>query len=328
MKKIVLVTIILLSVSSLFVLFGDKKINSDEKNIVFSGNDTIFRKDNHETIIKNRYIEVDNLKTHYVEVGEGDTIVLLPGWPGSWRVYIELIGELSKNYHVVAPDLPGFAGDTQSSNLTHNYDFYVEFVHDFLEEIDEEKVNMLGISAGGGITLLYGKEYPEDLYKIIVESPPYNRTEFKSRERFLFHLLERSNKKDCVGKFLTKILKYYFLKIETKRIIKKNNLDVLGDEFREFVIQDIEKIDEYAMIEVAIDITNHDLSDKLRNITIPVLVITGDKDDAIPFEISRKLVEDILPNGTFVLMEDEGHWVPVTNPKDFATKMDDFLKNN
>ena len=57
-----------------------------------------------------RSVSVDGLKVFYREAGDANapTVLLLHGFPTSSHMYRELIPALADQYHVVAPDLPGF----------------------------------------------------------------------------------------------------------------------------------------------------------------------------------------------------------------------------
>ncbi|MFC6787596.1 alpha/beta fold hydrolase [Halobaculum halobium] len=79
----------------------------------------------------------------YTEAGdEGDeTIVLLhginaAGSAGEWR---EVFADLSKEYHVVAPDLPGF-GRSDRPPLRYSAALYEDFVRDFLAAFEAPRV--------------------------------------------------------------------------------------------------------------------------------------------------------------------------------------------
>jgi pimeloyl-ACP methyl ester carboxylesterase len=59
---------------------------------------------------KYRYAKVDGNKIFYREAGEqgSPAILLLHGFPTSSHMYRNLIPLLAQDYHVIAPDLPGF----------------------------------------------------------------------------------------------------------------------------------------------------------------------------------------------------------------------------
>ncbi|UIP00789.1 alpha/beta hydrolase [Halobaculum sp. CBA1158] len=79
----------------------------------------------------------------YTEAGDADdeTIVLLhginaAGSAGEWR---EVFVDLSREYHVVAPDLPGF-GRSDRPSLRYSAALYEDFVRDFLSEYPGARV--------------------------------------------------------------------------------------------------------------------------------------------------------------------------------------------
>ena len=63
---------------------------------------------------------------------------------------------------------------------------------------------------------------------------------------------------------------------------------------------------------------------QLEDLTIPTLVIIGEKDKAIPIDF-QKDVADIIPNAVKVVMNNEGHAVVVENPKQVLSEINFFL---
>ena len=86
----------------------------------------------------------------YAEGGDPDDpdIVLLhginaAGSSGEWR---EVFGDLTADYHVIAPDLPGF-GCSDRPPLRYSAALYEDFVHDFLQSFDAPTVVASSLSA-------------------------------------------------------------------------------------------------------------------------------------------------------------------------------------
>ena len=63
-----------------------------------------------QPVVAYRSIKVNDLTIFYREAGRPDapTLLLLHGFPSSSRMYDPLLARLSQNYHLVAPDYPGF----------------------------------------------------------------------------------------------------------------------------------------------------------------------------------------------------------------------------
>ena len=75
--------------------------------------------------IKSKFVHVGKIKTHYLEAGLGDQVVVLVHGGGldnarlSWEL---LIPELAKNLRVIAPDLPGY-GQSDKPDVVYDLDF-------------------------------------------------------------------------------------------------------------------------------------------------------------------------------------------------------------
>lgn len=87
--------------------------------------------------------QVDGVKIFYREAGSPSrpTIVLLHGYPSSSHMFRELIPKLAGNYHVIAPDLPGFGYSDQPTVDKFEYTFahLTDLMDEFLTGIGVEK---------------------------------------------------------------------------------------------------------------------------------------------------------------------------------------------
>lgn len=73
--------------------------------------------------LQHKTAEVNGLKWHWVEAGNGPPVVLLHGIPESWRCWEHQMGPLSKQFRTIALDLKGYGqsdkseGDYSGSNV-------------------------------------------------------------------------------------------------------------------------------------------------------------------------------------------------------------------
>jgi len=103
------------------------------------------------------------LRLAYFEAGVADgrpTLLLVHGSPGGGDNFAKLLGPLGDDFHVIAPDLPGFgASARQPADLS-----LAAHGHDLLELLDAlhvERAHVLGFSMGGGPALELYDEAPE-----------------------------------------------------------------------------------------------------------------------------------------------------------------------
>jgi pimeloyl-ACP methyl ester carboxylesterase len=112
-------------------------------------------------------VTVDGLSVFYREAGDTTRpkLVLLHGFPASSHQYRNLISALAdNNFHVVAPDYPGFGNSDLPSPTEFNYTF------DRLSEIVEEFLKAIGFTHFG----LYMQDYGGPVgFRIISRHPDW-----------------------------------------------------------------------------------------------------------------------------------------------------------
>jgi pimeloyl-ACP methyl ester carboxylesterase len=70
-------------------------------------------------------VKVDGLDIFYREAGDKSkpTILLLHGFPSSSHMFRDLINDLSADYHLIAPDYPGFGQSSSPAVTDYDYSF-------------------------------------------------------------------------------------------------------------------------------------------------------------------------------------------------------------
>jgi len=113
MKRIILLQFVIL-----FTLFGCKSETGST-----TADKSKSMKHKHPTLFKT--IEIDGITIAYREAGSPDnpTIVLLHGFPSSSHQYRKVLSELSDNFHLIAPDYPGFGNSDFPSASEYSYTF-------------------------------------------------------------------------------------------------------------------------------------------------------------------------------------------------------------
>lgn len=97
---------------------------------------------------------------NYREAGAGPVLILIHGFPLNLQVWDSFAAKLSRSYHVVTPDLPGFG---KSSILPKGFsiDDVAESVLGFITERKYHNAVAIGHSLGGYVTLAMAKQQPD-----------------------------------------------------------------------------------------------------------------------------------------------------------------------
>ena len=103
-----------------------------------------------------RTVLVGDIKTHFLEAGEGPALVLLHGGEYgaaaeiTWRHNIEY---LAKHFYVIAPDMLGWGGTDKIYSFSDPAGHRIRHIKKLLELLGVEKAFFVGNSAGGGTVL-------------------------------------------------------------------------------------------------------------------------------------------------------------------------------
>lgn len=114
------------------------------------------------------YVEVNGLRMHYVDEGQGEIILCLHGEPSWSFLYRKMIAILSRSYRVVAPDFIGFG---RSDKFTERHEYSFKMHHDslvgFIEATALTDITLVVQDWGGLLGLTVAAEKP-DLFKKLV----------------------------------------------------------------------------------------------------------------------------------------------------------------
>lgn len=115
-------------------------------------------------------VQVGDTRWTYVEGGkeDGPTLVLLHGFGGSHASWLVAARYLTTNFHVVIPDLPGWADSTRIAGADYGFAAQAQRLHGFVDALHLGEVAVAGQSMGGAIAGLYAARYPKDVAALIL----------------------------------------------------------------------------------------------------------------------------------------------------------------
>lgn len=120
-------------------------------------------------------VRTGDLDIFYRDVGpeNGPTLLLLHGLPSSSRMYQPLLeSALSRRYHLIAPDYPGFGHSSWPDYKSFNYTFdhLAEVIEDFTEQLHLSRYTLVMQDYGGPVGFRMALAHPEKVQAMIVQN--------------------------------------------------------------------------------------------------------------------------------------------------------------
>ncbi len=123
---------------------------------------------------QHRQLEVDGVSIFYREAGDPtqQTILMLHGFPSSSHMYRDVIAGLSDQYHIIAPDYPGFGlSDTPSmETFAYTFDHIAELMEAFINHLKLDSFYLMMHDYGGPIGMRFAVANPDKIKGLIIQN--------------------------------------------------------------------------------------------------------------------------------------------------------------
>lgn len=273
-----------------------------------------------------KFVEVNGLNVHYKEMGTGQPVfILLHGFGASafsWREVMQPFSELGR---VIAYDRPAFGltsrpmpGEWTGDN-PYSPEAQAAIVIGLMDALGIEKAWLVGNSAGGTVSVYTALTYPQRVAGLIlVDAAIYTGGGSPAWARPLLGTPQMRR----LGPFLA-------------RQIASSGDDFIRTAFHDPSLVTPEILAGYrkplqahnwdrALWELTAASRPLGLAERLTELNLPVLVLTGDDDRIVPTEESIRLGGEI-PGATLVVIPNAGHLPHEEKPDEFMQAVREFL---
>ena len=266
----------------------------------------------------------------FVEQGNGKPVLFIHGLGGNISHWLKSVHELSKKYHCLAIDLPGYgySDKTFSPAGKDQVQFFADILADFITHRKLGKLILAGHSMGGQIAMVMAIQHPELVSKLVLVSPAGLETFTESEAA----LMAGATPASLFEKQDEKMIRYNF---------KQNFYEQPAG--AEMLIQDrirLSACSDFKQYAAAVSnsikaMLGHPVKNELSRIKQPVLIIFGENDALIPNRIMHKNLtrEDLLkdtkislPQAKIVLISKAGHMVQFEKPVETNNAIKHFLQ--
>lgn len=256
-----------------------------------------------------KMVKVKNINIATIDEGKSQKVLLLiHGLGSNAKAWIKNIPKWSKEYRVIAVDLPGYF-KSDKDYYEYSMEFYARVLTDLLSKLNIEKATFIGHSMGGQIALVTALEYPSRVENLVLVSPA-------GFEKFTIG----------EGEWMINAVTPEFVKATGIRNIavnlKSNFYNAPAD--AEFMITDriavrkAKGFDDYcyAVSKNVRAMIDSPVYDRLEEIKQPTLIIFGQNDKLIPNAYLHggwtkdiaKIGNDKIPNSTLFMVPECGHF--------------------
>lgn len=265
--------------------------------------------------------ELGETEVNYVELGEGPPVFFVHGLGGSWRNWLENIPALARKHRVVALDLPGF-GTSPMPPEAISIGAYGNLIVKFADAISLGKETALvGHSMGGFIATEAVIAAPERFSSLTLVAAagitfatiPQTRKEITKLAMRMMMPIAASRLERNMGRKRLRSASFKGV-IAHPSMIGREILWELGSY----------GIKAPGILQAAYALAGYDTRERLKEITVPTMVVWGNQDRLVPVAAAYAY-ERRIPSSELNLIEDAGHMVQMERPGRFNRTLEDFV---
>jgi len=231
-------------------------------------------------------------------------LVILPGWGGtieSWKNFSDLA---KKDFEVYCLELPCF-GDEPCPSEVWGVENYAEFVKQKIKKLNLIKLVLLGHSFGGQVAAYLAAKEPQLISRLILSGAAAIRPELNLK-RFIFSLIAK------IGKIFFSLPLIKNLSAPAQKLLYR-----LADS------PDYEKTSGIKR-EIFKKIIRQDLTEDLKKITTPTLIVWGDRDSYVSLASGKKIAA-LIPNSQLEIITDGKHGLHLQMPEKLYSIVKNFI---
>ena len=263
------------------------------------------------------------VELYYEDKGSGSPVVLIHGWPLSGRSWENQVPALvAAGHRVVIYDRRGF-GDSSQPWGGYDYDTFAADLDTLMTRLDLTDATLVGFSMGGGEVARYLSRYGTGRVRRAVFAaavPPFLHRSDDNPDGGLDDATVQSFLDGITGDRIA-----FLDGFTTTFFTAGDRTDLVSEPNRLYHRAIAEFASPKGTYECVRAFGYTDFRDDLTKIDVPVLVIHGDSDAIVPFEVSGKRTHESIQGSTLALIEGGPHGLNATHPQEFNQALLDFL---
>ena len=277
-----------------------------------------------------KYHDTASGRMAYIDEGEGEPVVMLHGNPTWSYLYRNFIPPISEKYRAIAPDHIGF-GRSDKPLKTLRLSDHIENFTGLARALDLRDMTLVMQDWGGPIGLGFATRHPERIKRLVV----MNTWAFRIAKGTPLHPLLEQFRIPGLGEALVQGLNLFVEGFLPAGIHQKEKLDDLMHAYRAPFPDFNSRVAVLAFprdIPVGDDhpstATMGEIEDNLDKLPVPVLIIWGMNDLAIPPQLIKARWLKHFPDAEVHHLDNASHFLQEDEPETIVRLMIDFLARN
>ena len=264
-------------------------------------------------------VKVGDININYEIRGRGEPLLLIMGYGCSSDHWLDFPDRLAKEHQVILFDNRG-TGSTDKPDIPYTAKMMAADTAGLLDALGIKKANVFGVSQGGMIAQEFAVTYPEKLINLILGSTWCGLSAgIPSNAEFMAFIMDPARATMTPEAKAKSNVPWLW----AKDFIEKNQAAA-----RRYIDMYVVKPTPDYVFTCQGNITmTFDCCERLPNIKVPTLVITGDQDRMVPYENS-KIIADRIMGAELVVLKNSGHAFYTDQIDETARVMLDFLRRH
>ena len=251
------------------------------------------------------FVNANGINIYYESFGSGKSLIFLHGSMGTGKVWKPYVPILLNDFNIILPDLRGH-GKTENPDKAIDLHLIADDIVALIEALKLEKPFLCGWSGGGDVSLDVAIRYPDCVSGLIVGG--------------VTHRISESYFASLKAMGLEGPGKVNFEQAE-------QNIPQLINLWKTEHVQSPLHWKEL-VTQLSFEMINPTLpaEDNLKQITLPTLIVWGDRDQFLPIEDAIELYR-LIPNAQLAVIPNANHFVTRTHVLLFAELVKEFVLN-
>ena len=260
------------------------------------------------------YVNSDGVNIYYESYGQGVPIVFLHAFSTNGYIWYFQIFPFAQTNQAVFIDQRGH-GRSDKPQQGYSIQQNAKDVGAVMDGLGIDRAVLVGNSIGGMIALQFSLDYPERVLGNLILSSGTGLYKYIPNEAM--EVLQSDGYVEAFNEILD-------VCISAKS--KQNRGEILDVMKSQFLAESIFPRHSYmASVKDPSGVFNWDITDRLKEISVPTLVLAGAEDLAVPVEVNKVLADNI-PGAELRVIPEVGHFYQLEQPRAFSEELRGFVK--